>query len=51
MYFLRKLKPPAFNYETITGIVFVSFLELYKRGEGSRIIESLNSLKFNPIIE
>ena len=33
------------------GAVFVNFLELYKRGEGSRIIESLNSLNLNPIIE
>jgi len=33
------------------GNVFVNFLDLYKRGEGSRIVENLNSLKLNPIIE
>ena len=33
------------------GLTFVDFLELFKRGEGSKIIEKLNSLRLNPIIE
>ncbi len=33
------------------GLTFVDFLELFKRGEGSKIIDKLNSLRLNPIIE
>ena len=37
-------------YEQL-GLTFVDFLELFKRGEGSKIINKLNSLRLNPIIE
>lgn len=33
------------------GAVFVDFLELFKNGEGSRIIDKLNSLRLSPLTE
>jgi len=33
------------------GNLFIEFFELFKNGEGIRIIDRLNSLKLNPIIE
>lgn len=33
------------------GLVFVDFLELFKKGEGSRIIDKLNTLRLSPLTE
>lgn len=33
------------------GKLFIEFMELYKKGEGARIIDKFNDLRLNPIIE
>ena len=30
------------------GTLFIDFLELFKKGEGTRIIDRMNNLKLNP---
>ena len=44
----------AFSFDqlcTNLGNLFVEFFELYRQGDGVRIIDRLNALKLNPIIE
>jgi len=44
----------AFSFDQLCGNlgnIFINFFELFKQGEGVRIIDRLNSLKLNPITE